>query len=64
MPTKFRDLEKMLRAAGWKLDHTTGSHHIYKHPVKGTVPVPFHGRNNDIAPGTLRDILKLTGLVK
>jgi predicted RNA binding protein YcfA (HicA-like mRNA interferase family) len=62
MPTKFRDLVKMLKADGWVLDHATGSHYIYKHPTKGTVTVPYHGNNNEIAPGTLKAILKQAGL--
>jgi hypothetical protein len=28
MPTKFRDLERMLRADGWTFDRASGSHHI------------------------------------
>jgi len=64
MPTKFRELEEMLRDAGWTFHHATGSHYIFTHPTRGRVTVPFHGRNSDIAPGTLRDILKRTGIVK
>ena len=64
MPTKFRELEKMLRAAGWTPVRATGSHYIFRHPVKGTVTVPFHGDNNEIKPGTLRAILKKADLVK
>jgi predicted RNA binding protein YcfA (HicA-like mRNA interferase family) len=62
MPPKFRELAKMLRAADWKHDHTTGSHYIYVHPTKGSVSVPFHGDNKEIAPGTLKAILKQSGL--
>jgi len=39
-----------------------GSHYIYKHPTKGTLTVPYHGKNNEIAPGTLRAILTQAGL--
>jgi len=52
----------MLRAAGWQFDHAAGSHYIYKHPTKGTLTVPYHGKNNEIAPGTLRAILTQAGL--
>ena len=62
MPTKFRDLEKMLRADGWTLIRIGGSHYIFGHPTKGTVTVPYHGANNEIALGTLKAILKQTGL--
>ena len=64
MPTKFRELEKLLKADGWIFDRSNGSHRVYKHPAKGTAVVPFHGANVEIAPGTLRDILKRTGLAK
>lgn len=37
MPTKFRDLEKVLRAHGYNFDHATGSHYIYAHPTKPRV---------------------------
>jgi predicted RNA binding protein YcfA (HicA-like mRNA interferase family) len=62
MPTKFRDLEKMLRTAGFTFDHAVGSHYTYEHPTKGKITVPFHGSNMEIAPGTLKDILKKAGL--
>ncbi len=52
----------MLREAGYVLERQTGSHRIYKHLTKGTLSVPFHGSNNDVAPGTLKAILKLAGL--
>jgi predicted RNA binding protein YcfA (HicA-like mRNA interferase family) len=62
MPTKFRDLVKMLKADSWEYDHASGSHYTYKHPTKGTLTVPFHGANHEIAPGTLKAILKQAGL--
>ena len=58
----LENLDKMLRAAGWQFDHAAGSHYIYKHPTKGTLTVPYHGKNNEIAPGTLRAILTQAGL--
>ena len=64
MPTKFRDLEKMLRADGWIFDRASCSHYVYKHPEKGHITIPSHGSNKEIAPGTLRDILKLARLAK
>lgn len=43
---------------------TTGSHFHYKHPSKpGTLSVPGGGKGGrDVAPGTLRSILKQAGL--
>jgi predicted RNA binding protein YcfA (HicA-like mRNA interferase family) len=52
----------MLRADGWARVRATGSHYIFRHPTKGTVTVPYHGANNEIAPGTLKAILKQAGL--
>jgi predicted RNA binding protein YcfA (HicA-like mRNA interferase family) len=62
MPTKFRDLVKMLKDDGWEFDHATASHYTYKHPTKGRLTVPIHGTNVEIAPGTLKNILKQAGL--
>ena len=43
------------------LDHTTGSHRIFKHPTKkGTVTIPGHP-NQDLAPGTVNSIRKQSG---
>ena len=61
-PVKFRELAKMLKDADFVYDHATGSHYTYKHPTKGSVSVPYHGQNNEIAPGTLKAILKQAGL--
>ena len=63
---KFRDLIRRLEADGWTLVRTTGSHLHYKHPTKpGVVTVPGGGKQNrDVAPGTLRSILKQAGLVE
>lgn len=53
---------KMIEDDGWYLVRTRGSHRQYKHPVKkGLVTIP--GRQNDeLAPGTLNNILKQSGL--
>ena len=61
---KVREVERMLRDAGWLLVRTRGSHHQYKHPTKpGLVTLP--GKQNDeLAPGTLNSILKQAGLKK
>ena len=55
-----RDLLKLLKANGWKLDRVRGSHHIL---VKGsaTVSVPVHG-SRDVPKGTLHAILKEAGI--
>lgn len=59
---KVRDLTRVLTADGWYLVRTRGSHHQYKHPVKaGLVTIPGSG-NDDLAPGTVNNILKQADL--
>lgn len=61
---KFRDVIKMIRDDGWVQVRTTGSHMHFKHPTKaGVVTVPGGGKENrDVAPGTLRSILRQAGI--
>jgi predicted RNA binding protein YcfA (HicA-like mRNA interferase family) len=61
---KYRDLIKKLQDDGWKHIRTTGSHLHFKHAVKaGLVTVPAGGKlSHDVAPGTLRSILRQAGL--
>nr|WP_277399958.1 type II toxin-antitoxin system HicA family toxin [Achromobacter xylosoxidans] len=55
------DLIKQLKADGWYLVHTVGSHHQFKHPIKpGKVTVPHPKKDLPIA--TQRSILKQAGL--
>lgn len=59
---KFRDMIKMLIDDGWYLVRTKGSHQQYRHPDKpGLVTVAGHG-GDDIAPRTLKSMLKQAGL--
>jgi predicted RNA binding protein YcfA (HicA-like mRNA interferase family) len=55
---------EILRADGWYLVSTKGSHRQFKHPQKiGRVTVA--GKPSDeLAPGTLNSILKQAGLKK
>lgn len=59
-----RDSQKLIRALeddGWQHVGTTGSHHHFKHPVKGgkiTVPHP----KRDLPIGTVRQIHRQAGL--
>jgi predicted RNA binding protein YcfA (HicA-like mRNA interferase family) len=61
---KVREVIKMLEADGWYLVRTSGSHRQYKHPTKkGLVTVP--GKLSDeLAPGTLRSVMKQAGIRK
>ncbi|WAI85781.1 MULTISPECIES: type II toxin-antitoxin system HicA family toxin [Achromobacter] len=55
------DIIKRLKADGWYLVHSVGSHHQFKHPTKrGKVTVP-HPRKDLPAP-TAHSILKQAGL--
>ena len=59
---KVRDAIRLVERDGWLLARITGSHRQYKHPTKrGTVTIA--GRENqDLAPGTWKNILKQAGL--
>ena len=51
-----RRLISALGKDGWYLHHATGSHKLFRHPVKeGRVVVPFHAK--DLKRGTLKAIL-------
>lgn len=52
---------KKIKADGWVLVHTVGSHHQFKHPTKpGKVTVPHPKK--DLPLATSRSILKQAGL--
>ena len=52
---------KKIKADGWVLVHTVGSHHQFKHPTKpGKVTVPHPKK--DLPLPTTRSILKQAGL--
>ena len=56
-----RDLIAKLKADGWVLVKTVGSHHQFKHPEKpGKVTVPHPRR--DLPKGTLNSVLKQAAL--
>ena len=55
---KVRDVLKLLHKGGWFLVRVRGSQARYEHPVKaGRVTVPGRG-SDDLAPKTLRSILR------
>lgn len=59
---KVREVIRKIEDDGWRHVRTRGSHRQFNHPVKrGVVTVP--GKPNDeLAPGTLNNILKQAGL--
>jgi predicted RNA binding protein YcfA (HicA-like mRNA interferase family) len=61
---KFAEVLEKLKADGWYLVATRGSHQQYKHPDKpGRVTVAGKP-SDDVPPGTLNSILKQAGLKK
>jgi predicted RNA binding protein YcfA (HicA-like mRNA interferase family) len=53
---------KMVENHGWRFHEQSGSHRQYAHPTKpGRVTIAGHP-SKDIAPGTLRSILKQAGV--
>ena len=61
---KVREVVRLLEKDGWFLMRTRGSHQQFKHPTKvGLVTVPG-SRGDEVAPGTLNNILKQAGLKK
>ena len=59
---KVRDVIKALREDGWRSRNQEGSHQHFVHPTKaGKVTVSGHP-SDEVAPGTLRSIMKQAGL--
>ena len=57
----FKEMDMLLKEAGWYYDGARGSHFKYKHKSKnGIVIVPNH--KGDIPKGTANAILKQAGL--
>jgi predicted RNA binding protein YcfA (HicA-like mRNA interferase family) len=52
-----KEMVKLLKDNGWKLDHISGSHHIMVKEGKRSVPVPVHGKR-DIPIGLAHAIMK------
>lgn len=62
---KVKAVEDMLRTAGWRPDYVRGSHQYWKHSSKsGKVPVPrsSKGKDNHLAKGTAKAILRPAGI--
>ncbi|NLW86091.1 MAG: type II toxin-antitoxin system HicA family toxin [Planctomycetes bacterium] len=54
---RYSEVKKMLEAKGYRLDHVTGSHHVFKKPGARTFPIPVH--NGKVGPAYVRVIKKL-----
>lgn len=55
------EIIKLLKAEGWVLDRTKGSHHIFKHPLRAGIVVVPHPKK-DLPAGTVGSIAKQAGL--
>ncbi len=60
--TKIRTLLDLLDKDGWYLARIRGSHRQFKHPVKPGLVTIAGKPSDDLAPGTLKSILKQAGL--
>ena len=64
MPPKIAEILRLLHDAGWYVAATRGSHRQLRHPERpGRVTVAGKP-GDDVAPGTLKSILKQAGLRK
>jgi len=60
---KSSELIKMIKADGWYLVRTKGSHHHFKHPTRlGLVTVPHPQK--DVPMGTANSVLRQAGIEK
>jgi mRNA interferase HicA len=58
-----KELIKKLKKLGFELDHTTGSHYIFRNPDNGKrAVVPYHFKS--LPRGTFLAILREAGLEK
>lgn len=59
---KTNEMIRLLEKDGWKLVRQTGSHRVYRHPIKhGTVILPVHGAK-ELKKGTEMSIRKQAGI--
>jgi predicted RNA binding protein YcfA (HicA-like mRNA interferase family) len=59
---KFRDLQKMIEADGWKQIRQRGSHQHFAHPVKPGIVTLAGQPGKDVPAGTLNSIKKQAGI--
>ncbi len=56
-----RKVLQVLTGVGFYIHHTSGSHHILRHPTKQSVRVTLPWHNRDLKQGTLRSIIEQAG---
>ena len=60
-PMTAAEVERVLRAHGFRLAGSVGSHFKWADAAGRSVPVPHHG-NRPIRQGTLHSIFRLAGI--
>jgi len=64
-PLKFKAIIKILENNEFVYIRQSGSHCIMKNCKDGSIVViPFHGGNQELTPGTFKDIIKQSKLSK
>lgn len=61
---KVREIIRLIEADGWYHVETGGSHRQYKHATKAGRVTVAGKPSHDLAPGTLKSILRQAGLEK
>ena len=61
---KVRDVISLLKARGWVLVRTRGSHRQYRHPMKGGLVTIAGKPGDDVPTGTLKSIFKQAGIMQ
>ncbi|MGD8340329.1 MAG: type II toxin-antitoxin system HicA family toxin [Gammaproteobacteria bacterium] len=59
---KVREVLRILRKEGWTEIARRGSHRQFRHPVKSGRVTVAGKPSDDLAPGTLKSILRQAGL--
>jgi predicted RNA binding protein YcfA (HicA-like mRNA interferase family) len=62
VPKTVRQVEKILRAHGWTLERTVGSHRQYVHPDNPNVVTVPGAPGKEVATGTLSSIRRASGI--
>ena len=60
-PAKPQEVQRLLEKLGFRFIRQSGSHAVYRHSNGRWTTVPIHP-GKDVAKGTLRNIIKDTGL--
>jgi predicted RNA binding protein YcfA (HicA-like mRNA interferase family) len=62
MPMKVREVIRLLEKNGWVKMRTRGSHRQFKHPNQALLVTVPGNEGQELAPGTVKGILKKAGL--